>query len=109
MNDQHTVPAPHGTLLSYLAGFVLSVALTAVAFVLVMTSALPSTAALVAVTVLAVSQIAVHLVFFLHLGRSEEQRWRVVLFVYTLIILAILVGASIWIMHHLDLYHMLTG
>ena len=106
MSDERMGGAGHGSYRSYTIGFALALALSAVPFILVMTAALPAAALLVAIGVFAVAQIGVHLVFFLHLDRSSEQRWNIVVFAYTVVILAILVGASVWIMFHLN-YNMM--
>jgi len=86
----------------YVLGYLLSVALSLVPFLLVMTSALPRAALIAVVAIFAAAQVAVHLVFFLHLGRRGEPAWNVHVLLYTAVILAILVGASVWIMYHLD-------
>lgn len=106
MIDKAIAGAGHGSYRSYALGFVLALVLTAVPFILVMGTALPAGAIIVVIGVCAVAQIGVHLVFFLHLNRSSEQRWNVVVLAYTIIILAILVGASVWIMYHLN-YNMM--
>ena len=106
MSDKRIAGASHGSYRSYTLGFVLALVLTVVSFILVMSSALPVSVLIVTIGVCAVTQIGVHLVFFLHLNRSSEQRWNVVVFVYTIIVLAILVGASVWIMYHLN-YNMM--
>jgi cytochrome o ubiquinol oxidase subunit IV len=102
MSSKHGMGAGQGSFRSYGLGYLLALVLTAVPFILVMTSALPRAALLVSVGVFAVAQIGVHLVFFLHLSRSSEQRWNLVVLAYTVVILAILVGASVWIMFHLN-------
>lgn len=91
-------PGGHGTLKSYLSGFVLSAVLTAVAFALVMAPSLPHATIVTAIFVLAVVQILVQLVYFLHLDRSLEQRWNVYAFAFTAVVVGILIGGSIWIM-----------
>ncbi len=101
MSHPHAGAAP-GSIRSYAAGYALSLVLTAIPFVLVMTSALPRAALLAVVGVAAVVQIGVHLVVFLHLSRSSEQRWNVVVLAYTVVVLVILVGASVWILYHLN-------
>ena len=56
-----------------------------------------------AVVVLAVVQILVQLLFFLHLGeRGRGSRHRLAFFAFTLIVLFILVGGSLWIMANLN-------
>jgi cytochrome o ubiquinol oxidase operon protein cyoD len=45
-------------------------------------------------------QVFVHVVYFLHMDRSAEQRWNVLAFAFTLTILVIVVSGSVWIMHN---------
>ncbi|HUX51130.1 MAG TPA: cytochrome o ubiquinol oxidase subunit IV [Spirochaetia bacterium] len=98
----HVAGAGHGTAKSYIWGFVLSIILTVIPFAIVMTSHMSHVAIVVTIVIFAVIQILVHLVFFLHMNTSSEQRWNLVAFVYTVILLGILVGGSIWIMVHLN-------
>ncbi len=106
--EAKVVDAPHGTPRIYLTGFVLSIILTAIPFTLVMTNTLPIGWLIATIVVLAVVQIIVHLVAFLHLNASSEQSWNLTAFSYTLVILIVLVGASLWIMFHLN-YNMMIG
>jgi cytochrome o ubiquinol oxidase operon protein cyoD len=89
----------HGSRRSYVIGFLLAIALTIVPFGLVMTRASLGTPVIIAVFALA--QIMVHIVYFLHVNRSEEQRWNLMALVFTAIVLCIILGGSIWIMHNL--------
>ena len=99
---------PHGTPKIYTIGFILSIVLTAIPFTLVMTGALPTGWLVATIVVLAVVQIIVHLVAFLHLNRSSGRGWNLTAFAYTLVVLIVLIGASIWIMFHLN-YNMMQG
>lgn len=95
--------AAHGTAATYIAGFVLSVALTLVAYVLVVNKATPNRNLLLGTVIgLAVTQFIVQMVFFLHLGREQRPRWNFVVFSFMLIVLFILVLGTLWIMHSLD-------
>ncbi|MBE8365690.1 cytochrome o ubiquinol oxidase subunit IV, partial [Leptospira borgpetersenii serovar Balcanica] len=47
------------------------------------------------------------LVCFLHMNASSEERWNLVAFVFTLLIIAIVVVGSIWIMWNLN-YNMMV-
>ena len=92
----------HASVKSYMIGFVLSVILTAIPFGLVMDQGhygFTAETVLAAILVLAVVQVFVHVVYFLHMDRSAEQRWNVLAFAFTVMILAIVVAGSIWIMH----------
>ncbi|WP_455922289.1 cytochrome o ubiquinol oxidase subunit IV [Pseudomonas putida] len=88
----------HGSFKSYMIGFVLSIILTAIPFGLVMYPTFSKSATLVLVLAFAVIQVLVHLVYFLHLDRSEAQRNNVIAFVFAGIVIALLVGLALWIM-----------
>ena len=89
----------HGSRRSYIIGFLLAIALTIVPFGLVMTHASIGTPLVIAVFALA--QILVHIVYFLHVDRSQEQRWNLTALLFTAIVVCIILGGSIWIMHNL--------
>ena len=90
----------HGSLSSYLTGFGLSVLLTGAAFALVMAGVVSGVRAIITVAVLAVIQILVHLYYFLHMNSSSEQRWNVSAFAFTGVIIAIVVGGTLWVMYN---------
>ena len=93
----------HASAKSYVIGFVLSIVLTAIPFGLVMDSnhfSFSAGTVLAAILALAVVQVFVHVVYFLHMDRSAEQRWNVVAFAFTMMILVIVVSGSVWIMHN---------
>jgi len=101
---EHAIHNPageaHGSLGAYLTGFALSVVLTAAAFWLVMSGVLTGSNAIVGVAGLAVVQIMVHLYYFLHMNSSSEQRWNVSAFAFTAVIIAIVVGGTLWVMYN---------
>jgi cytochrome o ubiquinol oxidase subunit IV len=95
--------ASHGSLRGYLTGFGLSVLLTAIPFWLVMTGALESKqATALAIAVLAVGQIVVHMVYFLHMSGRSEGGWTLMALIFTLILVVIALPGSIWVMYHLN-------
>ncbi|MCM5555925.1 cytochrome o ubiquinol oxidase subunit IV [Pleomorphomonas sp. NRK KF1] len=100
MADRKTehLPGAGASLHHYARGMLLSVILTLAAFALVMTGALPRNATIFVILVLAAIQIFVHLVDFLHIDGSLEQRWNVYAALFALLVVGILVGGSIWIM-----------
>ncbi|MCP1644914.1 cytochrome o ubiquinol oxidase subunit IV [Pseudomonas citronellolis] len=105
VHDSHG--AGHGSLGSYAIGFVLSVILTAIPFAMVMTGSASRSAILVAIVVLAVMQILVHLKCFLHLNLTTPQGSQDVLaFIFTLVVILLLVGLSVWIIFSADLLMM---
>ena len=93
----------HASVKSYMIGFVLSIVLTAIPFGLVMQQGhygFSSDTVIAAILAFAVVQVFVHVVYFLHMDRSAEQRWNVVAFAFTVMILVIVVSGSVWIMHN---------
>ena len=93
----------HLTLDGYLIGFGLSVILTAIPFGLVMSGVLESkNATAFAITILAVAQILVHMVYFLHLDPRAEGGWNLMALIFTAVILIIALTGSLWIMYHLQ-------
>ncbi|WP_431147378.1 cytochrome o ubiquinol oxidase subunit IV [Pseudomonas alvandae] len=109
MSNLHgSVDASHGSVKSYLTGFVLSVILTVIPFALVMYPTLPKSVTAAVVAIFAVIQVVVHLIYFLHLNFSPHQRWNVTALVFSTVVIALLVGLSLWIMysvHHNMLAH----
>ncbi|MEX5493608.1 cytochrome o ubiquinol oxidase subunit IV [Pseudomonas asgharzadehiana] len=98
----------HGSSRSYLVGFLVSVLLTLVPFALVMFPSLPRTVTAWLVVSLGAIQVIAHLKYFLHLDTAAEQRWNLIALVFSVVIILLLVGLSLWIMdniHHNMLAH----
>lgn len=87
---------------SYSLGFIVSIILTAAAFLLVEHHTLPRTTLIVTIVGLAVIQLVIQLIFFLHIGSGSDVRWKIATFFLALIIIFIIVGGSIWIMNNLN-------
>jgi cytochrome o ubiquinol oxidase operon protein cyoD len=94
--------ADHGTVKSYVTGFILSIILTVIPFWMVMHPGFSRTTILVTIVALALVQILVHLFCFLHMSAKSEQRWNVLAFAFTLMVVVILIGGSIWIMANVN-------
>jgi cytochrome o ubiquinol oxidase subunit IV len=93
--------AGRGNFKSYAIGFVVSIVLTTIAFWLVIKSAVPHSIVLSGIIVTAVAQILVHLHYFLHLNTSSTVRWNILVLLFTLLIMILFVGGTIWIMFNL--------
>ena len=92
----------HITVGGYVTGFVLSVILTAIPFWLVMGKVLESpTVTTFVILALAMVQIWVHMVFFLHMTSKAEGGWAWMSLIFTLVLLVITLAGSLWIMYHL--------
>jgi cytochrome o ubiquinol oxidase operon protein cyoD len=86
----------------YLIGLGLAIVLTAASFYLMRTQLIWAPAIPIALIVLAVAQIGVHLVFFLHLTTAPDNTNNVLALAFGVLIVALIVGGSLWIMQHLD-------
>ena len=86
----------------YLMGFVLAALLTVASFLIVHTNLIWGPSIAVALVVLAVAQIGVHLVFFLHLTTAPDNTNNVLALAFGVLIVAMIIGGSLWIMNHLD-------
>ncbi|AAK23746.1 cytochrome o ubiquinol oxidase subunit IV [Caulobacter vibrioides] len=108
-HDEHgdAHEAAHGTLKDYVIGFVLAVILTAIPFWLVMGDVLPSAQmTAVAVMGLAVIQVVVHMIYFLHMNTRSEGGWTMLALIFTLILVVITLAGSLWVMHNLNTHMM---
>ena len=102
-HDAHAVAEAHGSLRDYVIGFVLSVVLTAIPFWLVMSGAIENKQVTAFIVMgLAVVQIVVHMVYFLHMNGKVEGGWTMMALVFTLIVVVITLAGSLWVMYHLN-------
>jgi cytochrome o ubiquinol oxidase operon protein cyoD len=86
----------------YVTGLALASLLTVASFYAVNTDLIWGPAIPIALVVLAVAQIGVHLVFFLHITTAPDNTNNVLALAFGVLIVAILMGGSIWIMQHLN-------
>ncbi|MBV8047369.1 MAG: cytochrome o ubiquinol oxidase subunit IV [Paludibacterium sp.] len=107
MAHAHAHAAEHGSVKSYLVGFALSVILTAIPFGMVMSGAFTRQAATLGIVVFAVAQILVHLKYFLHLHlRTPQGKLNTFSFIFTAMVIVLLVALSIWIITSADVLMM---
>lgn len=88
---------------SYVIGLVLAMLMTAASFAVANGWAFvwqPGIGA--ALIALAVGQIGVHLVFFLHLTTGPDNTNNALALAFGTLVVILLVGGSLWIMHNLD-------
>ncbi|RZL91786.1 MAG: cytochrome o ubiquinol oxidase subunit IV [Variovorax sp.] len=104
-HDEHTSvdQVGHGSLKSYVTGFVLSVILTAIPFWLVMGKVFekPGLTAFVILGFAAV-QIVVHMIYFLHMNAKSEGGWNMLALIFTVVLVVITLSGSLWVMFHLN-------
>jgi len=95
----------HGTPRTYTVGFALSIILTLGAYLIASHQLASGWTFIYIVAALAIVQLFVQLVFFLHLGRGSRARWNLTVAAFAAMVVIMLVFGSLWIMHHLNAYH----
>ncbi len=91
-----------GKVLTYVAGFVLAAILTAASFAVVHSGVIYGPGIPVALIALAIAQMGVHLVFFLHVTSGPDNTNNVLALAFGVLIVGLVLIGSIWIMAHLD-------
>jgi cytochrome o ubiquinol oxidase operon protein cyoD len=95
----------HGTLLSevssYVIGLGLALLLTAASFYVASSSFLWGPGIAVGLAVLAIAQMGVHLVFFLHITSGPDNTNNVLALAFGVLIVLLIMGGTLWIMANL--------
>ena len=86
----------------YLIGLGLAILLTATSFFVAGTDLVWQPSIPVAIIVLAIAQMGVHLVFFLHITTGPDNTNNVLALAFGLLIIFLVIGGSLWIMDHLN-------
>lgn len=104
---QHT-DASRGNVVSYILGYVISIVFTLAAFALAETHVLSNHVALShnlfigVIVVLAIAQLFVQLLCFLHVLQEARPRWNLIVFLYAAFLVTLLVTGTMWIMSNLN-------
>jgi cytochrome o ubiquinol oxidase subunit IV len=93
--------AEHGSAKSYIIGFILSLIFTFIPYYIVVNKVISGDALLATILGIAVIQMIIQIVFFLHLGRERKPRWQLYFFIGTVGAILVVVGGSWFIMKHL--------
>jgi cytochrome o ubiquinol oxidase operon protein cyoD len=96
---------PHDSVISetvaYVIGLALALILTGVSFWVASTSSLWGPGVAVGLVVLAIAQMGVHLVFFLHITSGPDNTNNVLALAFGVLIVFLVMIGTIWIMYHL--------
>lgn len=87
---------------TYAVGFSLAAGLTAASFVLATHDWLTPASLVAALVVLAIAQMIVHLIFFLHITTAPAQKTNILALLLTLLIISLVMVGSLWIMAQLN-------
>ena len=112
MNEDNPEPlnvapgAPHDSMISetvaYVIGLVFALLLTGVSFWVASTSSLWGPGVAVGLVVLAIAQMGVHLVFFLHITSGPANTNNVLARAFGVLIVFLVMVGTIWIMAHMN-------
>ena len=89
-------------LLGYFIGLGLALLFTAVSFFVAGTDMVWQPSIPVAIIVLAIAQMGIHLVFFLHITTGSDNTNNVMALAFGILIVVLVVGGSLWIMANLN-------
>ena len=99
--------APHDSMLSetvsYVVGLGLALLLTGVSFWVASTSSLWGPGVATGLVVLAIAQMGVHLVFFLHITSGPDNTNNVLALAFGVLIVFLVMVGTIWIMAHMNM------
>ena len=95
--------AKQKTLATYFLGLTLSLAFTVTAFWVVGMHVMSATATYITITALAVAQLFAQVICFLRLNVTPEGRWNTLAFLFTFLVVFVLVFGSLWIMYNLNM------
>ena len=97
---------PHSNIVSetvaYIIGLGLALILTGISFWVASTSALWGPGVAVGLVVLAIAQMGVHLVFFLHITSGPDNTNNVLALAFGVLMVFLLMIGTIWIMSHMN-------
>lgn len=94
---------------TYVIGLVLAALLTVASFYVVRTPLIWGPAIPTALIVLAIAQMGVHLVFFLHITTAPDNTNNALALAFGVLIVMLILFGSLWIMGNLDSRTMLPG
>ncbi len=94
--------APSGSFAVYTTGLAFALLLTGASFLVSQGHLLWAPGVPAGLAVLAIAQMGVHLVFFLHVSSGPDNTNNVLALAFGLVIVTLVVSGSIWIMAHLN-------
>jgi len=114
--SEHTIPqglAPgviarrHATWRSYLLGFLAALVLTVASFAAASTNAVYGPSVPILLGVLAIAQMGIHLIFFLHISSAPDQTNNILALAFGVFVVGLMVFGSMIIMANLS--HMMPA
>ena len=95
-------PKHSSSILAYSSGLAFALLLTGASFLVSQSHVLWAPGLPVGLAVLAIAQMGVHLVFFLHVGSGPDDTNTVLALAFGILIVTLVVSGSLWIMANLN-------
>ncbi len=83
-------------------GFVSAVFLTLLAYEITVLHILNGWSLVFWILFLAIAQLVIQLIYFLHLAKDSKSTWKIILLCFMVFVVCILVAGSLWIMNNLN-------
>jgi cytochrome o ubiquinol oxidase operon protein cyoD len=93
---------PLGSFATYTVGLAFALLLTAASFIVSQTNLLWAPGVPAGLAVLAIAQMGVHLVFFLHISTGPDNSNNVIALAFGVLVVTLIVSGSLWIMANLN-------
>ena len=90
------------SLTAYLIGYVISLVLLVVAFLMMQERWFGGEGLYIALSFIMLLLLITQVCFFLRLSASPEGQWNLISFLFTILIIAIIMTGSLWIMYNLN-------
>jgi cytochrome o ubiquinol oxidase operon protein cyoD len=87
---------------SYVLGFALAIVLTFASFWMAQTKFIYGPSLAVGLLVLAIAQMGIHLVFFLHITTDPDNTNNVLALAFGILVVCLIVFGTIWVMTHMN-------
>ena len=101
--DEHAGPGEVAqSIINYLVGLALAGLLTFVAFFMVNSHLVWAPSIPLAIGVLAIAQMGIHLIFFLHITSGPDSTNNVMALAFGVLIVTLVMIGSLWIMSHMN-------
>ena len=92
----------HTSYKSYFIGFFISIFLTLASYYIVTQKLLGEGNTYISIVTLAVVQLFIQIVYFLHINSEGRPRWNLISMIAAIIMVVIVVVGSVWVMYNMN-------
>ena len=92
----------HTTYKSYFLGFFISIVLTLASYYIVTQKIFCECSIYIAISVLAIIQLLIQIIYFLHINSEGKPRWNLISMIAAIVMVVIVVAGSAWVMYNMN-------